>query len=191
MNITLRKANALQNSIKDAIRTIKIVHTVELNEFQDVEVALQKANTELFVNDSRRQKLLVALYTIRGAVGTANATSGINEHLAKAAFIDKRISQLEEISSVTEMTDVAVIVGKLDKIKNDKGENSRRSLYGYNDTVSTSVVTQEQIAQARAEIQTLRKQKQKINDSVLELNIRTEISLETDLVEVLAAEGLI
>ena len=36
MEITLRKANAVQNSINEAIRSIKIETSIELNEFQDV-----------------------------------------------------------------------------------------------------------------------------------------------------------
>jgi hypothetical protein len=46
MNITLRKANAVQNSINDTIKGIKVDFTVELNEFQDVEAAITKANSE-------------------------------------------------------------------------------------------------------------------------------------------------
>jgi uncharacterized protein YdcH (DUF465 family) len=84
-----------------------------------------------------------------------------------------------------------VIKGKLEKIKNDKGDNTRRSLYGYSDTVSTGILSKEQIAQARTEILNLKKQKQKLNDEVLELNIKTEIPLGDDTVATLTAEGLL
>ena len=191
MNITLRKANAVQNSINDAIRSIKIETSIELNEFQDVTAELQAANDLLLNNDARRQKLLLALYNIRGLVGTANANSGIDLALAKAAFIDKRIGQLEQFASASEMIDLEVIKGKLEKIKNDKGETSRRSIYGYSDTVSTSILGKEQIAQAKAEILNLKKQKQQLNDEVLELNIKTEVPLSDDTVATLQAEGLI
>lgn len=192
MNITLRKANAVQNSINDTVKSIKVDFTVELNEFQDVEAAITKANAELVTNDGRRQKLTMALYNIRALVGTANAASGINTALAKAAFIDKRIGQLEELAKATEITSLEVIKGKLEKIKNDKGETSRRSsIYGYSDTVSTSVLGREQIAQAKAEVLNLKKQKQQLNDEVLELNIKTEIPLSDDVVASLQAEGLL
>jgi hypothetical protein len=190
MNITLRKANAVQNSINDAVKNIKVELNVELNEFQNIEEAISKANHTLIENDGRRQKLTMALYNIRALVGTANAASGIDTALAKAAFIDKRIGQLEELAKATEMTSLEVIKGKIEKIKNDKGEN-RRSLYGYNDTVSTSVLSAEQIAQAKAEVLNLKKQKQKLNDEILELNIKTEIPLADDTVALLQAEGLL
>ena len=82
MNITLRKANALQNSIQEAIKNIKVGLDVEINEFQNVEDVLAKANSELVENDGRRQKLTMALYNIRALIGTANAASGISTSLS-------------------------------------------------------------------------------------------------------------
>jgi hypothetical protein len=191
MNITLRKANAIQNSINEAIRNIKVDLSLEINEFQDPAAELTKANTALVEADGRRQKLLLALYNIRGLVGQANAASGIDLNLAKAAFIDKRIVQLTAFASAEAATDIEVIKGKLEKIKNDKGETSRRSIYGYTDTVNSSVLDISQIHQAKTEILNLKKQKQKLNDEVLELNIKTEIPLSEDVVTTLTTEGLI
>jgi hypothetical protein len=189
MNISLRKASALQNSINDAIKSIKIATSIDLNEFQDVAQELKNANDTLFNNDSRRQRLLLALYNIRGLVGSANAQSGIDLKLATAAFVDKRVAQLEGLV-VDPVTNLAVINGKLDKIKNSK-EESRRSLYGISDTVSTTVIGHEQLDVISAEIKNLKKQKQKLNDEVLELNIKTEIPLSEEVVATLQSEGLV
>ena len=191
MNLTLRKANAVQAGINDAIKSIDIKTSIELNEFQDVAVELKKANDTLFANDARRQRLLLALYNIRGLVGAAKAQSGIDMKLATAAFLDKRLAQLDTLAKLEPVTDLAVINGKLEKIRTDKGETSRRSIYGYADTVSTTVVGAEQIVQVKAEVQNLKKQKQKLNDEILELNIKTEIPLSDDVVATLQAEGLI
>jgi uncharacterized protein YdcH (DUF465 family) len=191
MNITLRKANAVQNSINETVKNIRVELTVEINEFQNVEDTLSKANNELIANDGRRQNLIMALYNIRALVGTANAASGIDTALAKAAFIDKRIGQLEQLANAAEITSLEVIKGKLEKIRNDKSETARSRIYGYSDTVSTSVLSKEQIAQAKTEILNLKKQKQKLNDEILELNIKTEIPLSDDVVATLTAEGLL
>lgn len=191
MNISLRKASALQNSINDAIKSIKIETSLTLNEFQDVAVELKNANDTLFNNDSRRQRLLLALYNIRGLVGSANAQSGIDLKLATAAFVDKRVAQLEGLV-VEPVTNLAVINGKLDKIRNDKSEHGRRSsIYGYADTVSTNVIGHEQLDAISAEIKNLKKQKQKLNDEILDLNIKTEVPLSEDVVKTLQTEGLI
>jgi hypothetical protein len=190
MNITLRKANAVQNSINDAVKAIKVDLDVELNEFQNVEDIIAKANSQLVENDSRRQKLTMALYNIRALVGTANAASGIDTALAKAAFIDKRIGQLEELAKSKEMTSLDVIKGKLEKIKSLKDE-ARSRVFGYGDTVTTTIVSRDQIAQAKAEILNLKKSKQKLNDEILELNIKTEIPLSDETAAVLQTEGLL
>lgn len=191
MNLTLRKANAVQTAINDAIKSIEIKTTLELNEFVSVETELQRANTVLFANDARRQRLLLALYNIRGLVGQANATSGVDTKLATAAFLDKRLAQLTELAGAEPITDLAVINGKLDKIRNDKSETARGRIYGYTDTVSTSVISNEQLTTIKNEIKNLKKQKQKINDEVLELNIKTEIPLSEEVVATLTAEGLV
>ena len=190
MNISLRKASALQNSINDAIKSIKITTSIDLNEFQDVAQELKNANDTLFNNDSRRQRLLLALYNIRGLVGSANAQSGIDLKLATSAFVDKRVAQLEGLV-VDPVTNLAVINGKLDKIRNDKNESSRSRIYGISDTVSTTVIGHEQLDVITTEIKNLKKQKQKLNDEILELNIKTEVPLSEDVVKTLQTDGLL
>ena len=190
MNITLRKASAVQNTILDAIKAIKIAHTVELNEFQNPETEIKRANDELVKNDQRRASLLTAYYNIRGLVAQANSSAGIDLLLTKAAFIDKRVGQVEELAGATVMTELEVVKGKIEKIKT-RPADARSSIYGYNDTVSTSVLAQAQIDQAKKQISDLKKQKQRINDEVLELNIKTEIPLSDEIANVLAQEGLV
>jgi hypothetical protein len=189
MNISLRKASAVQHSINEAIRGIDIQSSIDINEFQNVADVLQTANNTLFENDTRRQKLLLALYNIRGLVGTANAQSGIDMKLATAAFVDKRVSQLEELGSSKPVTDLAVINGRIEKIRNRKEDT--RSIYGREETITTSVISDGQLKQIREEIKNLKKQKQKLNDEVLELNIKTEIPLSEDVVNTLKSEGLL
>src|SRR6056300_2030385 len=187
MNINLRKANALQNSIQDALTSIEMESQVEINEFENPVDVIQTANNNFFGNDARRQKLLQAFYNIRALVATANAGCGISTNLAKAAFIEKRLQQLSSIASQRPVTDMEVIKGRLDKIK----ARDDKEYYGARDTVSTSIVGAEQITQARVQIKDLRKQKQKINDENLDLNFKTEIPLTEDTVKTLTEEGIL
>jgi hypothetical protein len=192
MNITLRKASALQASIQEAIKNISVTVKVELNEFEDPAEALAKANAQLINDDNRRASLTACLYDIRSLVGTTNAASGINDRLAKAAYIDKRLGQLSGlVQSEASQDSMVVITGKVEKLKAEKGENSRRSLYGYNDTVGTGVLTADQVAGFKAQILDLKKAKQKLNDEILELNVRSEITLPGEVEIVLNQEGLI
>lgn len=189
MNISLRKASAIQNRILEAIREIKIETTVQLNEFQDAQLVLTQANDTLFKNDSRRQVLLLSLYNIRGLVGAANSASGVDLALAKSAFIDKRIAQLSEFAGLSPVDSIDVINGRLAKIK-EGDQSQRRSIYS-TDTVQTSVITRAQLDNIKREILNLKKQKQKLNDEILELNIKTEIPLSDETVQVLKDEDLI
>lgn len=189
MNISLRKASAIQNRILEAIRDIKIETMINLNEFQDAETILNQANETLFKNDQRRQVLLLSLYNIRGLVGAANSASGVDLALAKSAFIDKRLIQLSELSDGSPVDTIEVINGRLTKMKDV--ESSRSRLYGETDTIRTGVMTQAQLSNIKREILSLKKQKQKLNDEILELNIKTEIPLSDETVRVLTDEGLI
>ena len=191
MNITLRKASALQNAIQEALRGIEVQLTVKINEFESAEEVLDQARDLALKNDQRRDDLLQALYDIRALVGEANARSGINQLLARAAYVDKRVVSLAAFLQAEAVQDsMAVVEGKLDKIKNDKGE-TRSRIYGYNDTVATGVLSRDQVTGFRKQQQELKKEKQRINDEILELNVRTEITLSDSVRSLLEAEGLL
>lgn len=190
MKITLRKANAIQTSIIDAMKSVKLETVADFNEFQNPAVEIVQLNQDVFAADKRRSDLLLAQFSIRGQVGAANATSGVDAKLTQAAYIDKRIGQLETLSSATAQTELSIIQGKLEKIRNRK-DDTARSLYGREDTVSTGLLSKEQIEATKTLIRDLKKQKQVLNDEILELNVRTEIVLTSDVEEILRAEGLV
>lgn len=188
MQLTLRKANALQNSILDHVKTIGVNATITLNEFQNPEMELESARQTLIVNDNRRAKLQKALYEIRAQVGRANTQSGVADLLAQAAYIDKRLGQLKSLTEVDEAESLDVVKGKLRKMSES---DAKSRIYGYNESITTGVLTADQVSSFKAEILTLKKEKQSINDRVLELNVRIEIVLQDDTVALLKAEGLI
>lgn len=187
--ISLRKANALQVNINDLLKSIQVKSQIELNEFQDLIPCLQSANDTVMAADVRRSDLLMSVYSIRATVGMANFQCGIGNRLSNLAYIDKRLAQLQDLTSETSlMQDVAVLTGKLEKIKNRREDNR---MYGREDTVTTGVLQQQQIDSISAIMRDLKKQKQKLNDEVLELNIKTEIELTSDVEAVLLKEGIL
>jgi hypothetical protein len=189
IKITLRKANAIQQNMNDLLKTVQVKATVELNEFQDVVQTLQAANDAVMAADVRRSDLLMALYSIRATVGVANFQCGIGNRLSHLAYIDKRLHQLEGLVSETaRLKDLAVVTGQLDKIRNRREEHR---MYGYENNVTTGVLQQQQIDSIAGIMRELKKQKQKLNDEVLELNVRTEIELTDDVEAVLVKEGIL
>jgi hypothetical protein len=190
MKISLRKANAIQTSINEALRAITVQTTVSIGEFEQVDAAIHAAREKAIAADSRQIDLTTALYRIRKLVGNANANAGINDKLVDIAYITKRIEQRAAFVSASAAEANIVLNGKLDKIRNRK-EDSQRSLYGLVDTVDTGVFGAEAIKLYEDATKQFKKDKQKLNDELLELNIRTQIELDADTVATLQAEGLI
>jgi hypothetical protein len=188
MKITLRKANALQTAIQDQIKTVEVKTSISINEFQSPEGELVAARTQVLQGDARRNELTKALYAIRASVGRANVESGVSDLLTQAAYVDKRIGHLKGFVEGEVADKLDVVTGKLHKIAT--AEKSSR-IYGYHDTVSTGVLEQADIDAFRKEMLGLKKEKQGINDKVLELNVRTEIELDDNTVALLQSEQLV
>ena len=190
MNISLRKANAVQNSINDAIKSIDLKTEITINEFQNPENEIAVAASKIRSDIARRNSLFTTLYEIRKAVSTANHTAGIDSRLADIAHLEKQIQNFSALSGKEVAESMDVVKGKLSKIK-ERPADARASIYGYNDSVSTSVLAAADIASFKAQVSTAKKAKQKLQDEVLELNIRTEIALSEQTVQTLTQEGLV
>jgi hypothetical protein len=190
MKITLRKANAVQASINDSLKGIDAVTQIRINEFQDAEAEIKQASEKLFANLNRKEKLNTALYEIRKAVGCANATAGVDDKLADIAHLDKSIQLYSAFVTGQVREPSTVLAGRLDKIR-QRPADARSSIYGREDDVGTSVLTQEDIDGFKRVVAKAKKSKQKLQDEVLELNVRTEIELSAEAEATLQAEGLI
>jgi hypothetical protein len=75
----------------------------------------------------------------------------------------------------------------LDKIRNRKED----SYYGRNEEVSTSIFTSQEIDNFKNVLAVSKKQKQKLQDELLELNVRTEITLSEQTVATLTKENIL
>lgn len=187
MKVSLRKANAIQSSIQETLKSLDLETTVSLNEFENAADTLVKAKEKFNKTFDRRLDLIRAQYTIRAAVGRANVESGISDKLASAAMTDRMIAEVTQIASATDEIDLKQIGARLEKIRN----TPETGMYGVAKVVVTSVVGEAQKLSANAGVKTLKKEKQQLNDEILELNIKTEIELDEGIVDILMSEGLI
>lgn len=186
MNISLRKANAIQKQILESIAEIEITADVTINEFQDPELEIANAKVTLMDNDRKRATLTTALFNIRALVAEGNHQSGINLLLTKSALAEKRIQQVRELSQFRPVKSLEVIKGRLEKMKTRKdGEHYGR------DEVTTGIVGRKDIEQFKAELREIQKQKRKYADEILELNVKTEVPLSEDTIKVLTEAGII
>jgi hypothetical protein len=190
MNITLRKANAIQNNINDTIKGISFETSIRINEFQTAESIIASAENKFGLSLKKRDSLYMALYEIRKAVSKANDASGISAKLAEVAHLEKQFSFYSGLAGKDEREDLAVINGKLDKIRNSK-EDARSRIYGYSDEVTVSILDREDLEGFKQLANQAKKVKQKVQDEILELNVRTEIQLSEFSTALLQAEGLL
>lgn len=190
MKITLRKANVLQLAIGDAIKNLSVETDVKINEFQVGEFEIDRVATEFEANVARREQLISAMYAVRKAVSTANAGAGVDARLADVARLEKQVQFYNALAGKKVRESAAVIAGQLNKLRESK-DDSRRSIYGYASTVDTSVLTAEHIRGFRTAAAEAKKAKQKLQDELLEINVRTEIEIAHDTVQFLTAEGIL
>jgi hypothetical protein len=190
MKINLRKANALQLSIQDTIKGIKFDTEVKINEFQVAEDELARVQADFATKQERHRNLLNSMYDIRKAVSRANSAQSVDIKLADVALLDKKIQYLAELAGKSVRDSVEVVAGKMEKLRNRK-DDTRSLYYGHDATVDTSIFTQEDITGFRTAVSLGKKAKQKLQDELLEINVRTEIDLSDDVVTVLTTEGLL
>ena len=75
MKLTLRKANAVQHSINEMIKSLDLNTTVTLNEFVEVKDQIQAVRDRFWTHSATRNKLILSLYEIRQMVANANAAA--------------------------------------------------------------------------------------------------------------------
>ncbi len=187
MKITLRKASVLQNNIQEVIKAISPKATVALNEFQDFHAVMAESKNTVLKDIDRLVNLNSALASIRSAIGTANVQSGVNDKLATSASLDRLVAIHENLVLDTNIVeDEKVIQGKLTKL------GATPQTYHYGDSnVTVGVLEKADIDTLKGKMQSYKKQKQVLNDEILELNIRTEITLSQDIIDTLTAENII
>ncbi len=192
MQINLRKANAIQSEIRRAIGQVNAKDSIAVSEFvSDVEATISKAALEFRQSLDRKEALNKALFQIRAAVGRANAQSGINDTLAEIQLVDARIAIKNVIASATLKKDISEINARIVKLKQAQ-TSERMSLYGdrYNN-VDTGVVSENDVLVAKTELKALKRERQGLNDKLLQLNVNTLIDLTDATKLTLQEEGLI
>lgn len=188
MNITLRKASALQNSINETLKGLEVTSTVTVDEFQNAGSVIAAKRDEVTKTIVRKTSLLDVLYAIRKGVATANAAAGITELLADVAQLEKRIQLQSQLAGATVQLEPAVLDGRLNRLREQTGETR---LYRSASGVETGVFTEEEVSRAKAELADLKKRKQALQDQLLELNVSTSVELSEKSVIVLQQEGLL
>ncbi len=186
MKISLRKANTIQNNISEFIKNYSIVTDFYITEFEDVTETLNKKCSELITKYNKRDELLSIQYSIRDHISNMNQQSGISVYLTQCALLDKKIENATLIVKCTP-SNVSVVSGALEKAKQKTNSFSSNPYT----QIGVSAVTQDIIDTLSADLYRFKLEKQKLNDKILELNIKTEITLDDGMVSILKEHNLI
>ncbi len=190
MKITLRKAKALQTSIYEVIQGLSLNPYVTIMEFDDAEKVLKEANDKFLTAINTRDSLWAAYYTIRDLVAVANQNFGISKKLNEKALIEKRISDL----ALTQGD--SYLQRNLNIIKSQQEKLTKipvRESYAHQsfESISTGIFTADQQSQTKMNLASLKKQRQIIDDELLEINVRNQIDLDDNTVNVLKSINIL
>jgi len=189
--INLRKANALQSEIRKAISSSGVVDTVTITEYtKDIAGGLEKAMADYVTDVTRKVALNTALFNIRKSVSQANANNGISDILADVELIDAKITVYTDVAGKTLAMSFDEINARVEKLKVAPTETAR--IYGErHNNVSTSVIEQSTVEGAKLIVKQLKRDKQLLQDKLLNLNVNTLINIEVIDEMVLKFEGIL
>ena len=187
MKLTLRKANAVQAAINEAIKGLDLDTNVTLNEFEGVQDQIQSVRDRFFASLNTRKDLVTALYEIRTKVAQANASAGINDMLSGVAQAEKIISFNNMLAGKGAQTSLRVLNGQVKKNAEAKDEG-----YGYSRRdVATSVFTDSEVEGFKRTAAEYKRTKQRLQDELLERNVQTTIELTAVSVAALKAADIV
>jgi len=190
--INLRKANAIQSEIRKAINSSGVQETLNITEYtQNVATEFEFAKDAFAVDVTRKVALNTALFNIRKSVAQANATVGISNILADVELIDATMTVYSTVASKQVAKTIEEINARIEKIKATPADSARASIYGDRfNNVETTVVEQSTIDIAKQKVKQLKREKQTLQDKLLELNVNTLIEISDVDVMVLKVEGI-
>ena len=192
MKVTLRKASALQAAVSNLIGEIYARPVVSVDDESVLAEDVAQAKEDYRTNLRRLRSLIEVKYSLRKAIGDLNLSSGVTSLLTQ----EREIAELMgELDNVVERTNgrcftVEQMQAKFDK-HNQRVALSGSSYMGRSITVETDLISKEEVAELRKEILSLKRQRQTVNDRVLEINVSTYVTLTDAEEKILMDEGLI
>jgi hypothetical protein len=191
MKINLRKASVVQQTIVDEIKRLGTESTsLKVSLFEtDIEARLNEQLAKVRENHAHAGRLMSANRFLRAVVAKKNAEVGITDYLAEEAMLSSAETRLKSFSEATVRQPLDSLVAEIESRKAN-GANERASIYGREYTVDVNVVPAEAVAEAKKELETIRRRRRKIKDEMVSINVRTEFEVPEQVALVLTELGL-
>jgi len=191
MKINLRKASALVIEIRNAAKEIDVAVAHNVNIYDDSYArVLSESRVRALADFNRRTRLDQAVAELRMSIGRANAQSGISDMLAEDAYLESLEGRLKAMVAAEAREDLPT-VDRLVQAKRVSAEKSERSLYGFEGSLKLNILEARDIEDFENKLKLVRKHRRELKDRTVELNVRTEIEVPSDVETVLREEGLI
>ena len=191
MKISLRKANTIQELVGEALKqpleSPANLDVLAIDEWKDELIFARKT----FLSEmAARAQLVSARYEVRKRISEENAKQGVTSLLATLAETDTMINLMKRnVVDLTASDKYDVVEKKLERkiiLLDKEGLHYNRS-----DTYDVSIIDAETIKTYKEKVKVLKRKRQRINDELLEKNIRSEIELPSWAVDLLREHGLI
>ena len=192
MELSLRKANALQEEINQLVDNgfdsiDDSVDAMLVNDWQQATAALRSEH-QIQLDD--KLDLINARYLIRSLIGKANALNEISTILGHVANNDAQINLLNwRLRNLDIQKDSAIYDRKIE-LKKQELEKAERSSFS-RDSVTIPVYTRAYKKDLEKQVRVLEKMNVRYKDRLLEKNITTKVTLPGSVIDLLAKYDLL
>jgi hypothetical protein len=176
MKISLRKANAVQGLINEQINQ-KFGNGVSINKYADAAKVIEEATADVLETIQKKFSLISVLYTIREKVADAGHKAGVAALLSELAGLSKEEEFSKQIAATPSfLPPLKSVLSAIEDLKKEPAPSGNYS-YSRKDNVEVPILTKEFVETHRKSAVDIRKEKQKLSDMLLHLNVSTEIEL--------------
>jgi len=180
MKLSLRKASAIQAIINEQINE-PFSGSITIGKYDDAAKLVGEGVKNFAEVIEKKHSLIAALYFIRDSVAIASSASGVSSILAELARLSKEDQFAKQLAATGAfIPSGAVIAEAIADIKKEPTQYTSRK-----DSISISIVSKEIVENAKKQLLNIRKDKQKLSDKLLHLNVTTEISLNDNIEAIL------
>jgi hypothetical protein len=193
MEISLRRAAALQLAIGEALKELRLETALTVSIYdKDPEARVAAEAGAWRAAMALRSDLLDALYALRTRVGAANQAAGVNDRLAELARLDKDVQLYTRLSHEAPREAPDILSARTERLRTrEPAPPARFGVSEPQETVQVGLFGQEEVDAFRSELRRLTRRRQQLKDELTELNASTRITLDETTVRTLTQEELI
>lgn len=194
MNLTLRQAHKAVEKITARLATLDISPTRSVSIWEADEATFENARASFESDLERTQRLMLARHFVRQQIGNANFAE-VDNLIAQRKLLLDRIGLVRTLVAGAKNRQVTTQEGLYEKVKAmaaSAASGGRSSIYG-DDTVTITLVDDDQLVAYQAQIDQLQLEIEAVEDKLTAANSSREhlVILSDDVIATLRAEGVI